>query len=257
MKVNTLAVDLAVFQGPLDLLLHLIEKNKVDIYDIPIVMITDQYMAHLNQMQEDRLEAMSEFLVMAATLIAIKTRMLVPQHVEEAEDPRTDLVRQLLEYRYFQKVAEEMAVLEQTGYRALVKEETLPDEVRQFEYKPDVETLFTGVTPETLYDVFGDLMRRMQDRVDRLHSTFKEVREDRWTVTDRMDWLRARLAEESDCEFTALMRDAQSKLQLVVTFLALLEMIKIGEINVRQDAISGPIRITTRAVDKMAGEAGV
>lgn len=236
-----LELNLEAFQGPLDLLLHLIEKNKVDIYDIPIVTITDQYIAYLERMQEHRLEVMSEFLVMAATLIAIKTRMLVPKHFEEEEDPRSELVQQLLEYRYFQQVAEGMAELEKHGYRALVKEQTLPEEVRKFEYKPDPEELFSGVELNALYATFLDLLQRMEDRIDVERSRFKEVHEDQWTITDRMEFLRDFLSVTGRGTFREVMERAQSKLQLVVTFLAMLEMMKIGEILVSQEETFGEI----------------
>ncbi len=125
-------VKLQVFEGPLDLLLHLIEKNKIDIYDIPIVEITNQYMEYIKAMQKEDLNIMSEFLVMAATLLDIKCRMLLPKEVNEEgeeEDPRQELVEQLLEYKMYKFMSYELKDRELDGDRVMYKSATIPDEV--------------------------------------------------------------------------------------------------------------------------------
>ena len=124
-------VKLQVFEGPLDLLLHLIEKNKIDIYDIPIVEITNQYMEYIKAMQKEDLNIMSEFLVMAATLLDIKCRMLLPKEVNEEgeeEDPRQELVEQLLEYKMYKFMSYELKDRELDGDRVMYKTATIPDE---------------------------------------------------------------------------------------------------------------------------------
>ena len=126
-------VKLQVFEGPLDLLLHLIEKNKIDIYDIPIVEITNQYMEYIKAMQKEDLNIMSEFLVMAATLLDIKCRMLLPKEVNEEgeeEDPRQELVEQLLEYKMYKFMSYELKDRELDGDRVMYKSATIPDEVK-------------------------------------------------------------------------------------------------------------------------------
>ena len=128
-------VKLQVFEGPLDLLLHLIEKNKIDIYDIPIVEITNQYMEYIKAMQKEDLNIMSEFLVMAATLLDIKCRMLLPKEVNEEgeeEDPRQELVEQLLEYKMYKFMSYELKDRELDGDRVMYKSATIPDEVKGY-----------------------------------------------------------------------------------------------------------------------------
>ena len=126
--MSAIDVKLNVFEGPLDLLLHLIEKNKVNIYDIPIVTITEQYLEYVNNMEEEDLDVMSEFLVMAATLIKIKSRMLLPKDEEteeDEEDPREELVRRLLEYKMYKYAAGELKDLELEGNKAFFKKATI------------------------------------------------------------------------------------------------------------------------------------
>ena len=131
-----LTVKLQVFEGPLDLLLHLLEKNKVNIYDIPIVEITAQYMEYIAEMKRQDLDVLSEFLVMAATLIDIKSRMLLPSDPdseEEQEDPRAELVQQLLEYKMYKCMAYELKDRQMDAQRVMFKEPTIPDEVLAYE----------------------------------------------------------------------------------------------------------------------------
>ena len=129
MKID---IKLDVFEGPLDLLLHLIEKNKVSIYDIPIVEITNQYMEYIREMEKTySMESMSEFLVMAATLLKIKSKMLLPQpEKEEEEDPREELVRRLTEYKMYKYAAEELKDLSVDAQKVFFKPETVPEEIR-------------------------------------------------------------------------------------------------------------------------------
>ena len=137
-------VKLPVFEGPLDLLLHLIEKNKVNIYDIPIVEITDQYMEYIHQMEREDLNIMSEFMVMAATLISIKCRMLLPKEVNEEgeeEDPREELVRQLLEYKMYKYMSYELRDRMAEASRSIYKLPSLPKEVREYREPVDTQDL--------------------------------------------------------------------------------------------------------------------
>ena len=131
-----ISIKLEAFEGPLDLLLHLIDKNKVDIYDIPIVEITNQYMEYIQEMQKKDLNIMSEFLLMAATLLDIKCRMLLPVEVNEEgeeEDPRQELVEQLLQYKMYKYMSYELKDRQMDGERLMFKEETVPSEVKEYQ----------------------------------------------------------------------------------------------------------------------------
>ena len=137
-------IKLEVFEGPLDLLLHLIDKNKVDIYDIPIVEITNQYMEYIHQMQREDLNIMSEFLLMAATLLDIKCKMLLPKEVNEEgeeEDPRQELVEQLLQYKMYKYMAYELKDREMDSEYIMYKNPSVPDEILNYEEPVDLDLL--------------------------------------------------------------------------------------------------------------------
>lgn len=231
---NDFEISLTDFKGPLDLLLHLIDKNKVDIYDIPIVEITKQYMEYIDRV-EDKLSIASDFLVTAATLISIKTKMLLPSYDEDEEDPRTELVQQLLEYKYFKEVSEKLHELENNGYKSIVKAMDLPEEVKEFEYKPNVLELFSEVSISDIENIFLEALKRAENRKDKLRHDFKEIQEDVWTVENMMTDIKKRLSEVRSCSFYDLITKNDSKLKLVVTFLAILEMIKFGEIRLKNN----------------------
>ena len=157
------------FEGPLDLLLHLIEKNKVNIYDIPIVLITEQYLEYVSRMEREDLNVVSEFLVMAATLIDIKSRMLLPAEVNEEgeeEDPRAELVARLLEYKMYKYMAQELFRMEEGAGRHLFKEATIPKEVAKYEPPVDLDELLGDLTLAKLQAVFQTVIRRREDKID-------------------------------------------------------------------------------------------
>lgn len=147
-----LSYKLEKFEGPLDLLLHLIEKNKINIYDIPIAEITDQYLEYVSCMEEESLDVVSEFLVMAATLLDIKARMLLPREVseegeeEEEEDPRAELVERLLEYKTYKYMSLELKDMEVDADKVFYKAQTIPREVERYEEPVDLDQLLDGLT---------------------------------------------------------------------------------------------------------------
>ena len=150
-------VKLQVFEGPLDLLLHLIDKNKIDIYDIPIVEITNQYMEYIREMEKQDLNVMSEFLLMAATLLDIKCRMLLPKEVNEEgeeEDPRAELVEQLLQYKMYKYMSYELKDRQVEGERLLYREPQIPDEVMNYVEPVDLDRLLDGLTLQKLNIIF-------------------------------------------------------------------------------------------------------
>lgn len=188
----SIAVKLEVFEGPLDLLLHLIEKNKVNIYDIPIVEITGQYLAYVNEMDKQDLNIVSEFLVMAATLIDIKSRMLLPKEVNEEGveiDPRTELVDRLLEYKKFKYIAEELKDRQMDANKALYKMQTIPPEVAQYEEPVDIEKLLEGVTLKKLNLIFQSVIKRQVEKIDPVRSSFGKIEKDEVSLTERIGYV--------------------------------------------------------------------
>ena len=171
-------VKLEVFEGPLDLLLHLIDKNKIDIYDIPIVEITNQYMEYIRNMQREDLNIMSEFLVMAATLLDIKCRMLLPKEVTEdgeEEDPRQELVEQLLQYKMYKYMAYELKDRQTDADCVLYKRPTIPEEVQGYVEPVDLDLLLGDLTLSRLNAIFQDVMKRQTDKIDPVRSKFGRI----------------------------------------------------------------------------------
>ena len=222
MKID---IKLDVFEGPLDLLLHLIEKNKVSIYDIPIVEITNQYMEYIREMEKTySMESMSEFLVMAATLLKIKSKMLLPQpEKEEEEDPREELVRRLTEYKMYKYAAEEF------------KPETVPEEIKYYEEPIRPEEIVGDITLEKLNQIFRMVMRRKKDREDPVRSHFGKIQKEKYKVEDRMDDIRRQIRGLKKINFRTLLDIQPVKEMVIVTFLAVLELMKVGEIKVSQE----------------------
>jgi segregation and condensation protein A len=230
-------IRLPEFEGPLDLLLYLIKKNEVDIHDIPIAPITRQYMEYLDLMKELNLDVAGEFMVMAATLIHIKSKMLVPVNPteaegdEETEDPRDELVRRLLE---FQRYKEAAGLLHQ---------------------KREIRAA-TWIRPDTALPAFGDAGEEMLEAgLYDLIGAFKELLERRKTllahevehegksVEQRMEELLALLREGQSLEFLELFAREETKAGMILTFLALLELIRLKRIKVYQRGLFGPIRV--------------
>ena len=177
-------VKLEAFEGPLDLLLHLIEKNKVNIYDIPIVEITDQYMEYIHQLPSEDLDVMSEFLVMAATLLDIKSKMLLPPEVnEEGEelDPREELVQKLLEYKMYKYMSYELKDREKDASFCFYKEPSIPDEVKAYRPPVSIEELLGDMTLAKLHAIFRDIMKRQENRMDPVRSKFGNLKKRRLT----------------------------------------------------------------------------
>ena len=243
-----ISIKLEAFEGPLDLLLHLIDKNKVDIYDIPIVEITNQYMEYIQEMQKKDLNIMSEFLLMAATLLDIKCRMLLPVEVNEEgeeEDPRQELVEQLLQYKMYKYMSYELKDRQMDGERLMFKEETLPSEVKEYQEPVDLDVLLEGVTLSRLNEVFQDIMKRQFNKIDPVRSTFGKIEKEEITVEDKMSYLNEYVKTHKEFSFSELLKNQKTKMQTIVTFLAILEMMKIGTISVKQENTFDDIIITS------------
>lgn len=239
-------VKLEAFEGPLDLLLHLIEKNKIDIYDIPIVEITNQYMEYIRQMQREDLNVMSEFLVMAATLLDIKCRMLLPKEVNEdgeEEDPRRELVEQLLQYKMYKYMADELKERQQGSDMVLYRGPDVPDEVLEYAEPVDLDRLLGGLTLSRLNDIFQEVMKRQTDKIDPVRSRFGKIEKEEVSVSDRLNYIHDYLKTHRRFSFRQMLENQKSRMQVVVTFLAMLEMMKLGEIHVEQENTFGEIMI--------------
>jgi len=233
-------VRLQNFEGPLDLLLHLIKKSEVSIYDIPIVLITSQYIEYIDLMQEMNLDVAGEFLVMAATLIHIKSRELLPRpdpsQVDPEEDPREALMRRLLEHQKFKAAAE-----------LLHERETLRSAQWTRPDGPIAEMVGEAPEPEIEIDLFS-LISAFKNVVERAKAKPRVyLPSEQIPIEERIEQLMSRLSETEACGFEELFEDIQSRAGLVVTFLALLEMIRLKLIRVFQAGVVGPIRVYKRA----------
>jgi segregation and condensation protein A len=238
---DAFSVKLDQFEGPLDLLLHLIKKHEVNIHDIPIAVITAQYLETIELMQELNLDVAGEFLVMAATLIHIKSKMLLPRPEtsagmeEEAEDPRDALVRRLLEHQQFKAAAGLLHEREQWRAAQWLRPDERVAAIAGAEYEPELEVdLFS------LLSAFHAVVERAKLRPKVL------LPGEQISMETRIDQLMARLSETVACGFEDLFADAHDRAGLVVTFLALLEMIRLKLVRVFQSGSFGPIRVYKR-----------
>jgi segregation and condensation protein A len=243
-KVEEYKVDLEVFEGPLDLLLYLIKRDEVDIYDIPIERITNQYMEYLNVMKMLDLNIAGEFIVMAATLMMIKSRMLLPvderEEIEEEEaDPRWDLVRQLVEYKKFKDIANQLQerefhqenIFEFGGKSAVVLEADDPGLVMQ-----DV-SLFD------LIAAFNDVLKSAPPE------QIGEIEGDRFTVADKVDYVLKTIREKGEIRFSEMFGKIASRNEIICTFLAMLELLRLRHVKAVQDKNFGEIVLTQSEED--------
>ncbi|MDD6000261.1 MAG: segregation/condensation protein A [Lachnospiraceae bacterium] len=241
-----IAYKLNVFEGPLDLLLHLIEKNKVDIYDIPIVTITEQYLAYVSEMQEQDMDVMSEFLVMAGTLLQIKSKMLLPREEteeEEEEDPRAELVRRLLEYKMYKYAALELKDMELDASHNLYKKPTIPKEVEEYREEVDPAELVDGLTLSKLNDIFQSIMRKQVDKIDPIRSKFGTIEKEEINIEERMVQIREEVRGLKGINFRTLLETQPTRMNIIITFMSILELMKVGAITIRQEETFGEIVI--------------
>lgn len=249
--MSELEFKLEKFEGPLDLLLHLIDKNKVDIYDIPISLITEQYMEYLEALKEDDydMDTMSEFLVMASTLLDIKCRMLLPKEKnEEGEeiDPRTELVQRLLEYKIYKYASLELRDMSMDASRALYKQSSMPDEILHMETPIDYDTLIGDTTLKKLNSIFDELMKRQEDKIDPVRSKFGTIEKEEIDTEAKVQHIREFARSHKRFSFRDLLTQANSKAEIIVSFLCILEMMKNGEITAEQSDIDSDIDIVVK-----------
>ena len=241
-------MKLQVFEGPLDLLLHLLEKNKVNIYDIPIVEITSQYLEYIAEMKRQDLNIMSEFLVMAATLLDIKSRMLLPveETEEEEEDPRAELVQKLLEYKMYKCISYELRDRQVDAQRVMYKLPTIPREVLEYEEPVDPAMLLADLTLARLNMIFKSIMRKQVDRIDPIRSKFGRIEKEEVSLEEKMAYVEDYARSHPSFSFRALLEAQSTKMEVIVTFLSILELMKLGKITISQEYIFDDIKIESR-----------
>ncbi|MCK5010997.1 MAG: segregation/condensation protein A [Deltaproteobacteria bacterium] len=231
-------VKLDIFEGPLDLLLYLIKKNEVDIYDIPIAIITEQYLEYMDLMKVLNLDKVGEFLVMAATLIKIKSKMLLPpaEDIEEDEDgvdPRTELLEHLLEYQRYKEAAHQLKnrdLIEKDIFTRIQRDEDVS--------KTDKDSTVIEVS---LFDLV-DALRKVIERKD-LSDQFMEVTVEKFSVKDKMVEILQKLKETQHIIFVSLFDELSTKYEIIVAFLAILELMRLRAVKVFQVQPHGEIRI--------------
>ncbi len=230
---------LEVFEGPLDLLLYLIKKNDIDIKDIPIVEVTEQYMEYIDMMKMLDLDIVGDFLVMAATLIQIKSKMLLPPEVSEEDeeeiDPRDELARRLLEYKRFKEIAntlEEHEIHRKDYFPRILDEESL-DQIK----KDSKEVIFEANLFD-LINAFSEALKRTPEEI--IH----EIVQEEFTVEDKIHYILHELINTEELCVNRLFEKCRSKPEIIVSFIAVLELIRLKEIKVSQKDIFGDINIT-------------
>ncbi len=241
-----ISVKLEVFEGPLDLLLHLIEKNKVSIYDIPIVLITDQYLDYVNKMEKQNLDLVSEFMVMAATLIDIKSKMLLPPEEDENGeeiDPREELVARLVEYKMYKNLSAELKQKQAEALMHFYKNPSIPKEVAKYEPPVDLDRLLEDVTLSKLQQVYQMVMRRQVDKLDPIRSKFGNIRQEPIKLSDKLNYIQNFAASKKNFSFKELLERQENRIEVVVTFLAILELMKIGVVQSEQKETFGDIML--------------
>lgn len=242
--MNEYSIKIPLFEGPLDLLLHLIKKNEVDIYDIPVLTIADQYVEYIELMKDLNLEVAGEFLVMAATLAQIKSRMLLPPKEgegseEDGQDPRAQLIARLVEYRRFKEAAEDLGSRESFWREVFVRQGkgAWEDNPEQQE-----EMLFNFGLMDLL-DAFKKVLKNAPS------GHFHEISGESVSITDRINKILEMLENAESITFESIFDGARTKNQIVVTFLALLELAKLRAIKLMQVEEFGTIRIMKAVAD--------
>ncbi|HEL2057718.1 segregation/condensation protein A [Streptococcus suis] len=231
-------IKLKDFQGPLDLLLHLVSKYQMDIYEVPITEVIEQYLAYIATLQAMRLEVAGEYMVMASQLMLIKSRRLLPKVVEQEvaeEDPEQVLLDQLEEYRKFKLLSEKLG--EQHEERA------------QFFSKPKLELVYEDVTlvqDKTTIDIFLAFSKVMAEKQASLRQSHTTIARDEYKIEDMMDYVRSQLSKTKRLELGQIFKESKDMNEVITIFLATLELVKVHEVEVEQEKTFGSIYLVRR-----------
>jgi segregation and condensation protein A len=243
----TLSVSVDAFSGPLDLLLSLIEKSEIDIYDIPIASLTDQYLEHMARMPEADMDQTAGFILMASTLLEIKSRMLLPSmrnDADEDEDPRDELVRKLIEFKKYKDFSGELTLRckDPSEQRYRQSELNLYKTIAAL----DPDEPIAGLTAEALREAFEEAMRRREQKIDKVHSRYGAVYKDRFTVAEKLSLIKGILASRGRITFFALFSDDSTREELIATLLAVLEIVRGGGAYISQNGLFENMTITAK-----------
>lgn len=241
-------IKVADFEGPFDLLLHLIKKNKMDIYNVEIYKVTNQYLEYLNTRKVMDLEITSEFIVVAATLIEIKSKNLLPkvkvEEEENEEDIERKLMERLIEYKRFKAVSEFFKDKYVSSGEVFSKKPEVIEEIKP--EKVDNDDIFKNITLLDLYNIYNKILENYREKQNKVNVVQKKIYVDKYKVEDKMEELLKKFNSVEVIEFNNLMKESSCKLETVVIFLALLELIKIRTIQVFQDENFSNILIKRR-----------
>lgn len=237
-----LTIKTSNFEGPFDLLLHLIKKNQMDIYNISILDITNQYIGYLNEMKELDLDIASEFIVMATTLIELKSKVLLPKNkepeVEEVDDAQ-ELIDKLVQYKKFKNVAEFLGKRQMNTGVMFTKRPEIIEDTR--EKKQDAKELLKDITMIDLYNMYIELIEIYKNKMNESFNIEERVQVEVFKIEDKMDYLKGFLIENRNTTFTNIIKKSRNKTEIIVTFLALLELIKLKDVKVVQHGNFGEI----------------
>ncbi len=246
--MSILQIKLDEFEGPLDLLLKLIDKNKIDIYDIPISKLTDDYLYYIKSKNIIDMEEMSKFIIMATTLLEIKSKMLLPKDKDEITnediDPREELVKKLIEYKKYKIIAKKLYDTEVFTDKVIFKEPDIDMINRvKIKSKPKIEEILEGITLKDLYNAFEDILKRKELKTDKIRSSFKSVTKARYTIDSKIIYIKDLITLNKKISFNKIFEESTSKVEVVVTFLAVLELVKTKDIKILQRNIFDEIII--------------
>lgn len=241
-------IKLDSFEGPMDLLYGLIIKNKIDIYDIPIAEITEQYLEYVDAMERANMDNISEFILMAATLIEIKSKMLLPKETDENNeviDPRAELVQRLIEYKKFKALAKDFNEKQKySGHSYYRKEDKgIISQVRKSVPK-EISDILKGADMNMLFSAFTEVLKRREVKTDKIRSGFNSVKREEFTLEERILHIKNLLILNGSISFFSIFEEDSSKNEIVVTFLAMLELIKSNTVVVKQAELFDDIIIS-------------
>lgn len=239
-------IKIGEFDGPFELLFHLIEKNKIDITDIPIAFIADKFIESIEEIENENMNQMSEFIVMAATLLEIKSKILLPvkeidENGEEI-DPRAELVERLIEYKRAKSIA---LLLKENSEFGIVSRDPDKSTISKFRNNMDIgfDKILSNVTINELSEIFQTVILRSEYRLDMVRKDFNSIKKDEFTIENRTEYILKRILITNKITFTKLFENDSTKSEKVTTFLAVLELIKINKIHVVQEGIFDDIVI--------------